>query len=129
MRPGTIGFSALAAVLLGCSGNASSPDAPASVPEAAAGDNPLAIQLPHFEVTPPPDVPRCACEGLSSSSPGSPETVSCQAAPSYCAECPVPFHEPRSCTTVGLHCDYPEMACDCQAADAGMAVWACTAFP
>ena len=129
MRAYRIGYVALAFVSLGCSGNGGSPDTHGGVPDAAADDGSRAIVLLQFEVTPPPDVPHCACEGPSSVSLGGPETVSCQASPSYCSECPVPFQGPSACGTVGLQCDYPETWCDCVAVDAGVAIWSCTASP
>jgi hypothetical protein len=127
MRACKIEFLVLALVFLGCSSNGGSPDAKDSAPNAAADDSSRGFVLPPFEASPPPDVPHCACEGPSSPSPGGPESVSCQASPSYCAECPIPFHEPPLCSTVGLHCDYSGTWCDCTLVDGGTLIWVCNA--
>ena len=124
-----IGLVALPLVLLGCSGTNGSPDANGSASDAADDNSSRVILLPAFESSPPPDDPHCACEGPSSQSPGGPESVACQASPSYCGECPIPFHEPPTCATVGLHCEYPETWCDCMAVNGGTPVWACVATP
>jgi hypothetical protein len=129
MRQCEVGFVVLALVFIGCSGNGGSPDAKGSASDAADDDSSRVIVLPPFEASRPPDVPHCACEGPSSVSLGGPETVSCQASPSYCSECPVPFQGPSACGTVGLQCDYPETWCNCVAVDAGVEIWVCTASP
>jgi hypothetical protein len=121
----SIGFVMFPLVLLGCSSNGGARDD--SGGESDAAD--VVIILPTFEVSPPLDGPRCTCGTPSSQTLNGPETVSCQSSPSYCGECPVPFHEPDSCTTIGLHCGYPETWCDCITVDGGTPVWKCDASP
>jgi len=124
---GLLGLGVVPLVSLGCSGSSGSQDGNGSVSDAADDNNGPAIVLPAFDLSLPPEVPHCACEGPSSQSPGGPQSVACQASPSYCAECPVPFDEPPTCATVGLHCEYPGQWCDCMAVDGGAAVWSCDA--
>ena len=125
-----IGLASLALVFLACAGNGGSQDAGGSTPDDSNGPYLVLPDSRGMEAA-KTDVPRCSCQIWLSPCPhDAGPCVGCQDPPYYCSECPVPFSEPRTCVTVGLHCEYDGMTwCDCTAVEGEAPVWVCVACP
>lgn len=130
MEKRRIGIASLALAFLACAGNAGSEDAGSSATDVSNGPYVILPDARGMEA-PKMDVPHCNCETWLSPCPGDAAAcVGCQDSPPYCSECPVPFSEPRTCTTVGLHCVYAGQTwCDCTAVEGEAPAWVCVACP